>query len=793
MIILNFIGWIIRRVGGVNLLTLLLLLFALNSLVWTIAEMVRGLNLWLLIPITVASLLLGWLLACLTPVPWWLAGLLIFGLGSEALIIRTGRFEGVLFSLGQNLLYLLWQFWRWPLDGPPQLVPLGQGLAQLGQGLNTLLARLLTWAISLAGPKPVFDPVATTLVWNLVLWLICGWTGWATRRLAQPLAAMAPAGILLSTLLAYRPSLATNLLPLLGVTLLLLGLTGHQARERQWQAQNVDFASDLRTDLSFAIIPLTLILVLVAGITPSISIREITRLFQPLQRQEERAEPLVDSFGLETRPEEEPVALAEFRSPGLPRRHLLGSGPELSQQVAMLINTGQTPIPYEAASSFDYLVPRYYWRSLTYDRYTGHGWRTSETEPQPFEASEPAAGAVSELWRVLRQKVTLRSNQGGRLHMTGDLVTADHDFIIEQREPGDIFAVIIEAREYQVDGLIPITPFTEDELRAAGSAYPDWIAESHYLILPEDVPERVLSLALDLTATAPTPYDRAKAIETYLRQFPYSLDLPEPPVSRDVVDYFLFDLQQGYCDYYATSMVVLARAAGLPARLVVGYASGGYDPASAQYVVTEADAHSWVEVYFPNYGWIEFEPTAARPVIDRSTPVDSPDFTAQPLPPLEPAEPEILEWASSWWFLVLAGPLLVLVSLSAWLLADRWRLGRLSPTAAVALLYERLRRHGQRLAVPAWGGETPYEFTEALSGRVETLAREKRWRALLTPAVRELRWLADLYVRTSYSPHPPDSTEQSRAIQTWQRLRQRLWLAWLSTLVARVKRERSRE
>ena len=82
-----------------------------------------------------------------------------------------------------------------------------------------------------------------------------------------------------------------------------------------------------------------------------------------------------------------------------------------------------------------------------------------------------------------------------------------------------------------------------------------------------------------------------------------------------MVDYFLFDLKEGYCDYYATSMAILARAAGLPSRLVVGYASGDYDPANNRYVVTEADAHSWVEIYFTGRGWVEFEPTASLPLI----------------------------------------------------------------------------------------------------------------------------------------------------------------------------------
>jgi hypothetical protein len=114
--------------------------------------------------------------------------------------------------------------------------------------------------------------------------------------------------------------------------------------------------------------------------------------------------------------------------------------------------------------------------------------------------------------------------------------------------------------------------------------------------LCHSIPPRVMMLAREITAAATTPYDRARAIESYLRAFPYTLDLPAPPPQRDVADYFLFDLQKGYCDYYATAMVVMARAADLPARLGTGYAEGRYDINTARYTITEADAHSWVEV-----------------------------------------------------------------------------------------------------------------------------------------------------------------------------------------------------
>jgi transglutaminase-like putative cysteine protease len=328
---------------------------------------------------------------------------------------------------------------------------------------------------------------------------------------------------------------------------------------------------------------------------------------------------------------------------------------------------------------------------------------------------------------------------------------------------------------YQVDSLVPVVG--EAQLRVAGSDYPAWV-EYRYLALPDNIPPRVLALARDLTATAPTPYDRALAIEKYLRTFPYNLDLPFPPVRRDIVDYFLFDLQEGYCDYYATSMVVLARAAGLPARLAVGYASGTYDEPNARYLVTEADAHAWVEIYFPSFGWIEFEPTAGRPAIER--PAD-----AAPIPPpdLEDLEPKIPERAGGiglWWLVLLGMAVLLGLAGIAWSVLDSWRLRRLPPKAVVAELYWRFYRQGRRLAVPARPGDTPYEFVESFAERLIGLAGAKGWQTVLTPAAQEARLLAELYVRTCYGPDSPDAVDRVQMMGAWRRLRWRLWLAQVS-------------
>jgi hypothetical protein len=313
------------------------------------------------------------------------------------------------------------------------------------------------------------------------------------------------------------------------------------------------------------------------------------------------------------------------------------------------------------------------------------------------------------------------------------------------------------------------------------------------------VPERVLALARDLTATEPTPYNRARAIEAYLRLFPYTLDVSLPPSGRDVVDYFLFDLQTGYCDYYASAMTVLARAAGLPARLAVGYASGSYDWQNARYVVTEAHAHAWPEVYFPSHGWVRFEPTAGLPPLAHSDEAAS-SVWAEPEGALEPASRGWGIWRWTWWQGVIGGLALLGLAAAAWWVLDRRRLLSQQPAVALASLYRRLRRHGRRLKVPMQAGDTPHEFGRSFAGWIEGLAASRspdqgssldelgrgrqrggraRLRAAVAAAPGELAWLTGLYARASYSPRAPDAAEQAQAVRVWGRLRWRLLLAQL--------------
>lgn len=157
---------------------------------------------------------------------------------------------------------------------------------------------------------------------------------------------------------------------------------------------------------------------------------------------------------------------------------------------------------------------------------------------------------------------------------------------------------------------------TAADLQADSNSYPDWLRPytqipSNYR--PKDVLDRIHNKALEVVqaAGAQNPYDAAAAIEAYLRSnvFTYTLEPPRAPDGVDPLDYFLFTSHAGYCEFFATAMGDMLRSLGIPTRLVSGFGPGTYEPTVSAYVVRSEDAHSWVEVYFPTYGWIEFEPT----------------------------------------------------------------------------------------------------------------------------------------------------------------------------------------
>lgn len=147
------------------------------------------------------------------------------------------------------------------------------------------------------------------------------------------------------------------------------------------------------------------------------------------------------------------------------------------------------------------------------------------------------------------------------------------------------------------------------ELRSASAGIPAAFWRK-YVQLPT-LDNRIPALAQQLTAESSTPYDKAVSIEQYLRShYTYTLDLGHT-IPKDALSYFLFERKQGHCEYFASSMAIMLRSLGIPSRVVNGFRGGEFNDITSQYLVRMRNAHSWVEAYFPGYGWISFDPTPA--------------------------------------------------------------------------------------------------------------------------------------------------------------------------------------
>jgi hypothetical protein len=234
-----------------------------------------------------------------------------------------------------------------------------------------------------------------------------------------------------------------------------------------------------------------------------------------------------------------------------------------------------------------------------------------------------------------------------------------------------------------------------------------------------------------------------------------------------MADYFLFDLQRGYCDYYATAFVVLARLSGLPTRFATGFAAGQWDAVNGVWVIREADAHSWPEVYFPQVGWVAFEPTAARSTLVRSALPEAVDLGAVPAPvAIPPSTVELEESIWNWQMLIWLVPILGVVwaGVVGW---QWWLRQREDPWSAVL-------QWGDKVGRPIHAGETVLEYGRDLAGYV--LERQTRTPDSGRIAAREIQAVSEDVNTIQYGPADERLMAQRSMEDRWTRLRSYLAL-----------------
>jgi hypothetical protein len=324
-------------------------------------------------------------------------------------------------------------------------------------------------------------------------------------------------------------------------------------------------------------------------------------------------------------------------------------------------------------------------------------------------------------------------------------------------------------------------------LQAAQTTYPGWIEP--YLQLPSDLPTSIASKAREVTAGAPTAYDKANLLEQYLRTFPVDTKISAAPPKRDSVAYFLFDAGRGYFDYHASAMVVMLRTLGVPARLTVGYVTRPQDriPDTNTYIVADANSFAWPEVYFPGLGWVEFNPTPSEPRILRSGSDDQvfsdpdeeieeeEDFLApgDVAPSEEAAEvidelrieegPSLISRIIMTLLIVVAG--VTVVGGGIFHYGLQRGLGGL-PYAVQT--WEKTLRLGRWTHIRPVPQETPREVMDRLKREL--------------PEVEDLDYLGSSFVRARYGQKDLSSDERQRLTRVWNQVR--------NTLISRMMRWR---
>lgn len=249
-----------------------------------------------------------------------------------------------------------------------------------------------------------------------------------------------------------------------------------------------------------------------------------------------------------------------------------------------------------------------YWRTGVYDRFTGSGWtRTGQSRAYRDGLLDSPPGpreAVVQTYTV-ENRVRTMPAAAEPVAVIGEATRNTRVTGHGTLKPASGF---IEGDQYRVRSMaLNATPA---ELRRAGTDYPEAI-RALYLQTPDSTSREFRALTARIAGGADNPYDAAKRIETYLeRNKGYSLNVEEP--SGNIANKFLLEMDQGYCTYFATTMALMLRSEGIPARIATGYTPGQRID-DGEYLVRGLNSHVWVEAYFPEYGWVTFDPTPASP------------------------------------------------------------------------------------------------------------------------------------------------------------------------------------
>lgn len=755
--------------------------FLLTIMLLTVGWSIEGANwtdgLWTLAPIALGGVIVGAVFGATRRIPTLLSHLMAIVLG----VVWVGFCDAWVSSL------IPWDY-TW------------------GETIREMADRLLKWLEIVRSGGISSDNLIFLMHMGLLMWLVAYLSAWSLYRLHNVWVGILLSGVALIMNLYYAaPDIGPYLLLYVVIALLLAVRFHIHEQEAEWHATRVGFSPDIGWDILRDGTMFALVTVAFAWMAPTLTAapeiyNEVTtRLEEPLNNWQSNFNRMFSSLNYRPRP-----------------------GPAYFSNALALtgaVSLGDQPV-------FDVKVEgglgARYFRSVTYDQYTGRGWVNGNTSITAIDPGDRRLSTVT--WNartVMTQTITMIQPGGSVVHAVAQpmalglgaraqygptelvelpnerpFMPLDVSLINANRvwRPGDTFTVT-SAQSIA----------STRQLREAGIDYPKWVRDK-YLQLPDTVSGRVLDLAQQITAPYNTPFEKATAIEAYLRKIPYNETIPNPPPSRDLVDWFVFEAKEGYCDYYASAFTVMARSVGIPTRLAAGYARGEYLPELGVLRTHEYDAHSWPEVYFPDYGWIEFEPTAADPQVQRvEEPGEiNPDDLSQEglqerldrdalerpmnLPPEEElladritrgdAEQSFISNATSVLSRVLFVPLLIVV-LAGIAISAFWVIWHkdLRGLGLVDSVWEQLLRFGRMLGIPISASSTPHEVAHSMSQAVPDTQDD-------------ITHIADIYVRRHFSAEGSAAEQDPALTESWLRAQRALWQQWLAEQASRLRPRR---
>jgi transglutaminase-like putative cysteine protease len=680
--------------------------------------------------------------------------------------------------------------------------------------LIVLASRLTQTLTRFAQQEPVYDPVLFLFAMAALAWSLSVHAGYALTRRGSPWRIILPPGLaalLIHTADLYRPRGIWYLAVYLFFSLLLLARLTFLRLRRDWLQEDARIPPLVGLDMGYAMVAAVVVMVLLAWAAPAMAdILPAAR--QVWDRATRPWEERMDELFASLRRRGATITASNYYGDDFP----LGRGRELSDDLVLSV---QVP---EVRSSV-----RYYWRARVYDRYDEGRWSTEALSVT--ERLGPGGSTLSFPALEGRRSVTFTFTSPEPIVT---LYVAPQPRWVDQRvevefaqnpdatvDVGSLRAIpSVDAGETYV-ARSSMAAMTVSQLRDAGTDYPPWITD-RYLDLPDTMTARMQELAEQIGEGQETPYDVVAAVTRYLRNnIRYSETITGTPAAgQEPLDWFLFDLRVGFCNYYASSEVILLRSLGIPARLAVGFAEGQHQRGTTTTLVYERNAHAWPEVYFPGFGWVEFEPTVSedplyRPLGEIETedeggfrvPAggDTEDRWRERLEELRGIDDEIYSgdvptgWRSRWDRirpLAAVGSILlgVILAILAW---RAWRRRRLRPLPV--LLEMSVRRLG--LQPPAflrrWAHQALLSPLERAYGEIDralvrlgaappsadTPGERAASLADLLPLVAEpTSLLLAEYQAGTYSPHPCSVSQAEEAARSIRKLS---WQAKLRRLI----------